>query len=120
MAGAQKKNGPWTDAEELECAMVIPETRNVATFAFRAPSGAWFDYKPGQFITLELPVPGGPLSRTYTLSSSPSRPLNISVTVKAQPDSIGTRWMLDNLRPGMKIKAYGPSGVFTLPENPKG
>lgn len=100
--------------------MVIPETRNVATFAFRAPSGAWFDYKPGQFITLELPVPGGPLSRTYTLSSSPSRPLNISVTVKAQPDSIGTRWMLDNLRPGMKIKAYGPSGVFTLPENPKG
>ena len=120
MAGSQKKNGPWTDAEELECVMVIPETRNVATFAFRAPSGAWFDYKAGQFITLELPVPGGPLSRTYTLSSSPSRPLNISVTVKAQPDSIGTRWMLDNLRPGMKIKAYGPSGVFTLPEKPKG
>ena len=120
MAEAAQKAGPWTDAEELECVMVIPETRNVATFAFRAPSGAWFDYRAGQFVTLELPVNGGPLSRTYTLSSSPSRPLTISVTVKAQPDSIGSRWMLDNLRPGMRIKAYGPSGVFTLPETPKG
>lgn len=105
---------PWEDSEPLECVMVIPETPDCATFAFRAPSGAWFDYLPGQFLTLELPVQGGPLLRTYTISSSPSRPLSISVTVKAQPGSIGTRWMLDHLRPGMKIRAHGPAGVFSL------
>lgn len=105
---------PWQDAELLECAMVIPESADCATFAFRAPSGAWFDYQPGQFLTLELPVPGGPLLRTYTISSSPSRPLSISVTVKAQAGSIGTRWMLDHLKPGMRLKAHGPAGAFTL------
>ena len=105
---------PWKDDELLECAMVVPETSDTATFTFRAPSGAWFDYQPGQFITLDLPVPGGNVQRTYTISSSPSRPLSISVTVKAQMGSIGTRWMLDHLRPGMRLKAFGPAGIFSF------
>ncbi|KEO53039.1 dioxygenase [Thioclava pacifica DSM 10166] len=107
--------GIWTDAEPLECCAVVPEAPNTVTFSFVAPSGAMFRYLPGQFLTLELPVPGGPLWRTYTISSSPSRPLGITITVKAQDGSLGTRWMLDKLKPGMKIKAMGPAGVFTLP-----
>ena len=114
---------PWSDSEMLECAMVVPETPDSATFTFRAPSGAWFDYQPGQFLTLDLPVdpgnvPGGNVQRTYTISSSPSRPQSISLTVKAQPGSIGTRWMLDQLKPGMRIKAYGPAGVFSFVRHP--
>lgn len=105
----------WRDEELLECCAVVPEAPNTASFSFIAPSGAAFKYEPGQFVTLELPVPGGTVWRTYTISSSPSRPLTLSVTVKAQADSIGTRWMLDHLRPGMKIKATGPAGIFTLP-----
>ena len=65
----------WRDDEPLECVMVIPEAPNVRTLAFRAPSGAWFKYQPGQFLTLELPTPGGPTYRTYTISSSPSQSL---------------------------------------------
>ncbi len=109
---------PWTDAEPLECAMVVPDVADTATFTFRAPSGAWFDSQPGQFVTLDLPVPGGNVQRTYTISSSPSRPLSISVTVKAQQDSVGTRWLLDHLRPGMRLKAYGPSGIFSFHRHP--
>ncbi|EEW60924.1 hybrid-cluster NAD(P)-dependent oxidoreductase [Tritonibacter mobilis] len=103
----------WKDTEMLECVSIIPEMDNTASFTFKAPSGALFEYDPGQFMTLEIPVPGGPLHRTYTISSSPSRPRNITITAKAQRDSIGTRWMLDNLRPGSRIKALGPAGLFT-------
>ncbi len=114
---------PWEDSEPLECAMVVPENADTASFTFRAPSGAWFDYQPGQFVTLDLPVdpgnvPGGNVQRTYTISSSPSRPLSITVTVKAQAGSIGTRWMLDHLKPGMRIRAYGPSGIFSSHRHP--
>ena len=105
----------WTDDEPLECCSVVPEAPDVATISFVSPSGAWFKYRPGQFLTLELPVPSGTVWRTYTISSSPSRPLTISVTVKAQSGSIGTRWMLDCLRPGMRIRARGPAGIFTIP-----
>jgi len=105
-------NAIWHDTELLECVSVIPEMANTATFTFRAASGALFDFLPGQFLTLELPVAGGGIYRTYTISSSPSRSRSISITAKAQVDSIGTRWMLDHLVPGFKIKALGPAGQF--------
>ena len=107
----------WSDDEPIECVTVVPDGPGVVSFSFRAPSGAWFDYRPGQFLTLELPVPGGPVHRTYTISSSPSRPLSITVTVKAANASHGTRWMLDNLQAGMRIKATGPAGLF-VPDVP--
>ena len=110
----------WQDNEMLECVSVVPEMPNTASFTFRAPSGALFAYHPGQFLTLEIPAPGQPggvVHRTYTISSSPSRPRSITITAKAQPDSIGTRWMLDNLQPGMRIRAIGPAGLFTNAES---
>jgi ferredoxin-NADP reductase len=107
----------WTDDEPIECVAVVPDGPNVVSFTFRAPSGAWFDYRPGQFLTLELPVGAKPVHRTYTISSSPSRPLTITITVKAGGTSVGTRWMLDNLVSGMRIKAIGPGGIF-VPDVP--
>jgi ferredoxin-NADP reductase len=110
----------WRDSEPLECVMAIPEAPNVMTFSFRPPSGSRFVYRAGQFITLDLPTPGGNVQRSYTISSSPVVSAYLSVTVKAQPGSVGTRWMLDHLRPGMRLKAWGPSGVFHLPRQPDG
>ncbi|WP_439529227.1 2Fe-2S iron-sulfur cluster-binding protein [Pannonibacter sp.] len=105
---------PWKGpATRLEVLAVIDETADVKTFVFRPEGGGWFSYKPGQFVTLELPVPGGPVWRTYTLSSTPTRPFSASVTVKAQGCSIGTRWMFDTLVPGMTLTASGPAGHFS-------
>jgi ferredoxin-NADP reductase len=110
---------PWNDRlQVLECIAVTDEAPDVKTFTFRSDNQTWFRYQPGQFITFELPTAPEPLMRTYTLSSSPSRPFSIAVTVKAQAGSIGTRWMFDNLRPGELVKAYGPTGDFSLHNYP--
>lgn len=112
---------PWNDQlQTLEVIGVADEAPNVKTFAFRSDNQTWFRYQPGQFVTLELPTEPETLLRTYTLSSSPSRPFSIAVTVKAQADSVGTRWMFDNLKPGMHIRAYGPLGGFSLHNHPAG
>lgn len=108
----------WDGTQMLECVSIIPEAPNVASFCFQSPDGAMFSYVPGQFVTLELPVPGGPLYRTFTISSSPSRPMSLSVTVKAQEGSVGTRWMLDNLQPGMRLRATPPAGLFSCHFHP--
>lgn len=108
----------WADDEELECVSILPEAPDVMTVCFLAPSGRPFDFEAGQFITLELPVPGGPLYRTYTISSSPSRPKSLTITIKAQADSIGSRWIMDNVKPGDRVKATGPAGRFTSAEHP--
>ncbi|MGR3250111.1 MAG: 2Fe-2S iron-sulfur cluster-binding protein [Paracoccus sp. (in: a-proteobacteria)] len=112
-AQQQAATARWTDDEPLECVSILPESPNVVTVCFQAPSGRPFEFLAGQFLTLELPVPGGPLYRTYTISSSPSRPKSLTITIKAQPDSLGTRWIIDNLRPGMRLKVKGPAGRFT-------
>lgn len=111
---------PWSDRENmLECVAVTPEAPDVMTFTFRPDRpGLWFRYLPGQFVTLEIPVSPEPVMRTYTLSSSPSRPYTIAVTVKAQKDSVGTRWMFDNLKPGMRLKAIGALGDFSYAKHP--
>ncbi|MCV9940694.1 hybrid-cluster NAD(P)-dependent oxidoreductase [Boseaceae bacterium BT-24-1] len=110
---------PWNDRlQVLEVIGVTDEAPDVKTFTFRSDAQTWFRYKPGQFVTLELPTADGPLIRTYTLSSSPSRPFSIAVTVKAQPTSVGTRWMFGNLQPGDLVKAYGPAGNFTHHAHP--
>jgi ferredoxin-NADP reductase len=110
---------PWdSQAQELECIMIIPETHNVRTFCFQTMDGSWFRYLPGQFITLEFTIAGKKVQRTYTLSSSPSRPTSISVTVKAQEDSVASKWMHENLKVGDRVKAYGPAGLFSFVHNP--
>lgn len=109
---------PWdAKSQLLVCTGVIDEAPDVKTYLFGAEGGAWFRYRPGQFLTLELPVPGQPVMRTYTISSSPSRPYSIAVTVKTHANSIGTRWMFDHLHPGSRIRAHGPAGNFTLSGN---
>ncbi|QRM54535.1 hybrid-cluster NAD(P)-dependent oxidoreductase [Sinorhizobium sp. BG8] len=111
---------PWNDRQHLlECTAVTVEAPDVMTFSFRSDKANWFRYLPGQFVTLELPVtPEDPVMRTYTLSSTPSRPFSVAVTVKAQANSIGTRWMFDHLKPGMSLKAFGPLGDFSFVRHP--
>ncbi|WP_310228914.1 hybrid-cluster NAD(P)-dependent oxidoreductase [Rhizobium miluonense] len=110
---------PWSDRQHLlECLSVTPEAPDVMTFTFGSDKDNWFRYLPGQFVTLELPAAPEPVMRTYTLSSTPSRPFSVAVTVKAQKDSIGTRWMFENLKPGMRIKAFGPLGDFSHIRHP--
>jgi ferredoxin-NADP reductase len=110
---------PWNSARQmLVCTSVVDEAPDVKTFSFAVEGGGWFRYMPGQFMTVELRAQGGDLHRTYTISSSPSRPYSISITTKAQVNSIGTRWMFKNVVPGSRLRAYGPSGHFTLARNP--
>lgn len=110
---------PWNAARQmLVCTAVTDEAPDVKTFTFGVEGGGWFKYMPGQFITVELRAKGGDLHRTYTISSTPSRPYALSITIKAQPGSIGTRWMFDHVVPGSRIRAYGPNGHFTLARNP--
>jgi len=107
----------WKDDEPLECVSVVPEAPDTASFSFRARSGASFAYKAGQFLTLKIPHPDGVIYRTYTISSSPTRPRLLTITAKAQSNSQGTRWLLDHLKPGMQLDAVGPAGTFTNAES---
>ncbi|WP_164836957.1 FAD-binding oxidoreductase [Sinorhizobium meliloti] len=105
----------WSGASSLlRVVNIVDEAPDVKTFIFEPERPALFRYKAGQFLTLELPTQSGALLRTYTIASTPSRPMTVSVTVKCQVGSVGTRWMFENLSVGGLLHAIGPAGTFTL------
>jgi ferredoxin-NADP reductase/ferredoxin/pSer/pThr/pTyr-binding forkhead associated (FHA) protein len=119
----------WTKGDlTVRCISVIDETHDVKTFRFACDSPVLFTYKPGQFVTLDLEINGEEISRSYSISSTPSRPHTLEITVKRVPPPPGcepetpkglvSNWLHDNVKPGSIIKLNGPLGKFTCFANP--
>lgn len=104
--------------DTLVCCHVRQETHDVKSFFFRAPAERAFVFEPGQFITLELDIDGETINRCYTISSPPTRPHTISITVKRVPGGKVSNWLHDNLQPGSSVRVLGPSGEFTCARHP--
>ncbi|MGQ3027575.1 MAG: FAD-binding oxidoreductase [Ferrovibrionaceae bacterium] len=107
--------GPWDPeaSDILVCRGVRDETHDVRTFLFESEQPARFHYEPGQFLTLELEIDGRTVNRCYTISSAPTRPHLISITVKRIPGGVVSPWLHQNVRAGSRIRAVGPLGDFT-------
>ncbi len=111
--GANQANFWKRGKVRLVCNKIIRETHDVKTFCFiSADEPLFFMQKPGQFISLELPIDGKKVVRSYTISSSPSRPSYVSVTVKRVKGGLVSNWLHDNLKVGDEIGANGPHGKF--------
>ena len=102
----------------MQCLKIIAETHDVKTFKFVSETTPLFFFQPGQFITLELEIEGQKVFRSYTLSSTPSRPHNLSITVKRVPGGQVSNWLHDNFKEGDEIWINGPYGKFSCFDKP--
>jgi glycine betaine catabolism B len=107
----------WTsDSLKVTCVQIIEQTHDVKTFRFIAhepENPILFHYKPGQFITLELEINQRKVYRSYSISSSPSRPHTLEITVKRVPDGLVSNWLHDTVQVGTVLKVQQPLGEFT-------
>ena len=109
-----------TDRAILRCAAVLQVTHDIRSFVFEPAVAAGeragvFSFAPGQFITLLLEIDGMPISRCYTISSPPTRPHRLSITVKRVPGGPVSNWLHDNVVPGTELTVAAPGGAFTFP-----
>jgi ferredoxin-NADP reductase/uncharacterized protein YcbX len=96
----------------LTCVGVIEEAHGFKTFRFESSSP--LAYLPGQFITIKPVINGESIARNYTLSSSPSRPAHISISVRKQAGGLVSTWLHDQFGIGQSLSASGPAGRFHL------
>ena len=104
--------------EELVCTAVLPVTHDVATFVLTSPQGRLFGFRPGQYLTVSVGASGVPLERCYTISSAPTRPESLAITVKRTPGGPMSNWLHDHLEIGAPVRVSGPLGDFTLDAHP--
>jgi len=106
----------WADEDQtvLVCTAVSDVTHDVKNFVFEPEGDQLFEFDAGQFLTLMLDIDGTPVNRCYTISSPPTRPNRIAITVKRIVGGKVSNWVHDNILPGSKVKAMAPLGAFTL------
>lgn len=92
----------------LRVSEVITETADACSLVFDA-SPEQVPYRPGQFLTLELP--GG--ARSYSLASSPHTDPQLKVTIKRVAGGYGSNWLCNNVRASDELRVIAPAGVFT-------
>ncbi|KKD61864.1 hypothetical protein RN22_04075 [Grimontia sp. AD028] len=103
----------------LECVDIASETHDVKSFYFRivsdeqGPPLLW-PHRPGQFVTLRLWYKGTLIPRSYTVSSPPTRPSLLSLTIKRDPAGLVSRFMHDRLSIGDRLSCTSPGGNFDL------
>jgi ferredoxin-NADP reductase len=103
---------------KIRCVSITPETHDVTTYIFVPDQPGHFNYKPGQFVTLELPIDGHVLRRSYTLSSSPTRPHALAITVKRVPKGRVSNFLHETMAVGFECMASGPHGALTCLDHP--
>ncbi len=88
-------------------------TPSVRELIFERTDGAPFQFDPGQWVNLVLPLPGGEIKRAYSIASAPvagSPRFALAVTqVEGGPGS----QYLHRMREGQTLRAIGPQGLFT-------
>jgi NADH oxidoreductase Hcr len=105
----------WQRGEvQLRCVEKWNETHDVISFRFQGLTPVKFNFKPGQFITFKLDINGVKTYRSYTISSSPSRPFSLMVTIKKIAGGVVSNYLTESLNVGDEVTVTGPDGVFNL------
>lgn len=103
----------WTKgARAMRCIGIIDRSHDFKSFQFMSEEPTLFFFKPGQFVTLELMVEGKRALRSYTISSSPSRPHLIEISVKRVKNGLVSNYLHDKLNIGDTVTMKPPGGKF--------
>lgn len=103
----------WTKGSRpMRCIGIIDRSHDFKSFQFMSEEPTLFFYKPGQFVTLELMIDGKRALRSYTISSSPSRPHLIEISVKRVKNGLVSNYLHDKLNIGDTVTMKPPGGKF--------
>ncbi len=96
------------------------ETADAVSLSFLIPDGLkeTFNYRAGQYLTLEVEVNGEKLRRAYSLCSCPLTDDQLTVTVKKVDGGKVSTWLNGPLQLGQNIQVMPPEGRFTPEINP--
>ncbi|MCD6012076.1 MAG: oxidoreductase [Flavipsychrobacter sp.] len=97
------------------------ETHNTRRFWVELPETNPFTFKPGQFVTLDLPIheQRNKRWRSYSIASIPDGGNLIELLIVYLPTGLASEYIFNEIKVGSTFTLRGPQGVFVLPEVPE-
>lgn len=106
---------PWRTGKVIR---IENETTSTRRFWIEVPDLPSFDFKPGQFVTLDLPIHEKPNKRwrSYSIASWPDGTNIFELVIVLLEGGAGTHYLFNEVTVGSELTLRGPQGVFVLPE----
>ena len=92
----------------------------VRSFWVALPDRDKLEFRPGQFLTLDLPISERRRERwrSYSIASAPDETNEAELCVVHLPGGKGSTYLFEETEVGTELLTKEPGGVFTLPERP--
>jgi ferredoxin-NADP reductase len=105
---------PWQTGTVIRIEQEAAQTRR---FWIQLPEVADFNFEPGQFVTLDLPIHDKPNKRwrSYSIASWPDGSNVIELVIVFLEGGAGTHYLFNEVKVGSQLTLRGPQGVFTMP-----
>jgi glycine betaine catabolism B len=105
---------PWRQGKVIR---IEDHTHNTKRFWIEIGDLDRFDFIPGQFVTLDLPIHEKPNKRwrSYSIASWPDGTNVFELLIVLADGGLGTAYLFNEVSVGSVVTFRGAQGVFTLP-----
>ncbi len=106
---------PWRTGKVIR---IANENFSTKRYWIEVPELESFDFVPGQFVTLDLPIheKANKRWRSYSIASWPDGTNVFELIIVLDKKGAGTNYIFDDLKVGTELIFRGAQGVFTLKE----
>jgi CDP-4-dehydro-6-deoxyglucose reductase len=106
---------PWRTGTVIK---IVDETYNTKRYFIQVNELESFNFKAGQFVTLDLPIheQANKRWRSYSIASWPDGSNIFELLIVLLEGGAGSRYLFNEVEVGSELVFRGPQGVFTLPE----
>lgn len=106
---------PWRTGKVIR---IEQQTASTRRFFIQVPEVDVFDFIPGQFVTLDLPIHEkvNKRWRSYSIASNPDGTNIFELCIVFLEGGLGTTYLFNEIKEGGELTLRGPVGVFTLPQ----
>lgn len=106
---------PWRTGVVIQIKEENPLTRR---FWIQIPEIETFNFIPGQFVTLDLPIheKKNKRWRSYSIASWPDGTNVLELVIVFLEGGAGTTYIFNKVKEGSELLLRGPQGVFVLPQ----
>jgi ferredoxin-NADP reductase len=107
---------PWYTGTVIR---IEDETYQTRRFFIKVNKPEAFNFTPGQYVTLDLPIHAqeDKRYRSYSISNWPDGTNVYELLIKLFDGGAASTYLFNDVKVGSTLKFRGAEGVFTLPEN---